>query len=45
MKKIYAVTDLGPGDGGKGSVVHKISCMKRARTILKVGGAQGRHGV
>lgn len=45
MKKIYAVTDLGPGDGGKGGVVHKISCMRKAHTILKVGGAQGSHGV
>lgn len=44
-KKIYVVTDLGPGDGGKGGVVHKISHMKRAHTILKVGGAQGSHGV
>lgn len=45
MKKIYVVTDLGPGDGGKGGVVHKISHMQRAHTILKVGGAQGSHGV
>ncbi len=44
-KKLYTVTDLGPGDGGKGGVVHKISHMKRAHTILKVGGAQGSHGV
>lgn len=44
-KKIYTVTDLGPGDGGKGGVVHKISTMLRAHTIVKVGGAQGRHGV
>lgn len=45
MKKIYIVTDLGPGDGGKGGVVHKISHLRRAHTILKVGGAQGSHGV
>lgn len=45
MKKIYTVTDLGPGDGGKGGVVHKISHLRRAHTILKVGGAQGSHGV
>jgi len=45
MKKLYTVTDLGPGDGGKGGVVHKISCMRKAHTILKVGGAQGSHGV
>jgi len=44
-KKVYTVTDLGPGDGGKGGVVHKISTMMRAHTIVKVGGAQGSHGV
>lgn len=44
-EKIYIVTDLGPGDGGKGGVVHKISTMTRAHTIVKVGGAQGSHGV
>src|SRR3989344_3256135 len=45
MKKNYIVTDLGPGDGGKGGVVHKISRLCQAHTILKVGGAQGSHGV
>lgn len=45
MKKIYVVTDLGPGDGGKGGVVHKISHMTSADTVLKAGGAQGSHGV
>lgn len=44
-EKIYIVTDLGPGDGGKGGVVHKISNMMHAHTIIKVGGAQGSHGV
>lgn len=43
--KVYVVTDLGPGDGGKGGVVHKISHMMRAHTIIKRGGAQGSHGV
>lgn len=43
--KVYVVTDLGPGDGGKGGVVHKISTMMRAHTIIKRGGAQGSHGV
>ncbi|MFA6042171.1 MAG: adenylosuccinate synthetase [Patescibacteria group bacterium] len=43
--KVYVVTDLGPGDGGKGGVVHKISTMQCAHTIIKVGGAQGSHGV
>ncbi len=45
MKKAYMVTDLGPGDGGKGGVVHKLAQMKKAHTIIKVGGAQGSHGV
>ena len=45
MKKLYMVTDLGPGDGGKGGVVHKIAHMQKAHTIVKVGGAQGSHGV
>ena len=44
-RKLYTVTDLGPGDGGKGGVVHKISSMARAHTVIKVGGAQGSHGV
>lgn len=43
--KVYVVTDLGPGDGGKGSVVHTISTLARAHTIIKRGGAQGSHGV
>lgn len=43
--KIYVVTDLGPGDGGKGGVVHKICKMMSAHTVVKVGGAQGSHGV
>lgn len=43
--KVYTVTDLGPGDGGKGGVVHAIAKMRRAHTIVKVGGAQGSHGV
>lgn len=43
--KVYVVTDLGPGDGGKGGVVHKIVTMMRAHTVIKRGGAQGSHGV
>lgn len=43
--KVYVVTDLGPGDGGKGTVVHKIATMMRAHTVIKRGGAQGSHGV
>ncbi|MEI6352824.1 MAG: adenylosuccinate synthetase [Candidatus Nomurabacteria bacterium] len=44
-KKIYTVTDLGGGDGGKGSVVHKICTTQNPHTVIKVGGAQGSHGV
>lgn len=43
--KVYVVTDLGPGDGGKGGVVHKLATMREAHTIIKRGGAQGSHGV
>ncbi|TSC71396.1 MAG: adenylosuccinate synthase [Parcubacteria group bacterium Gr01-1014_70] len=44
-KMTFIVTDLGGGDGGKGGVVHKICTMKKAHTVIKVGGAQGSHGV
>ncbi len=43
--KVYIVTDLGPGDGGKGGVVHKIATMTHAHTVIKRGGAQGNHGI
>lgn len=43
--KIIIVTDEGPGDGGKGGVVHKIATMMNAHTVIKVGGTQGSHGV
>lgn len=45
MEKIYVVTDLGPGDGGKGSIVHALSHKHNADIIIKRGGAQGSHGV
>lgn len=45
LEKIYIVTDLGPGDGGKGGVVHRISSLMKASCIIKRGGAQGSHGV
>ncbi|MBO7131945.1 adenylosuccinate synthetase [Candidatus Saccharibacteria bacterium] len=45
FEKIYVVTDLGPGDGGKGSIVHALSCKTDANIIIKRGGAQGSHGV
>lgn len=44
-RKIFAVTDLGPGDGGKGGVVHAIACATKPHTVIKIGGAQGSHGV
>lgn len=44
-KKLFTVADLGGGEGGKGSVKHKICCELNAHTILKTGGAQGSHGV
>ena len=44
-EKIYVVTDLGPGDGGKGTVVHKVCEKTGAHTVIKAGGAQGSHGV
>lgn len=43
--KVYIVTDLGSGDGGKGGVVHAVATAQRAHTIIKRGGAQGSHGV
>lgn len=45
VKKLFIVTDLGPGDGGKGGVVHKLATSQKAHTVVKVGGAQGSHGV
>jgi adenylosuccinate synthase len=44
-RKSYVVTDLGPGDGGKGGVVHCVAKKRRAHTIVKEGGFQGNHGV
>jgi adenylosuccinate synthase len=44
-KKIFTVTDLGGGDGGKGGVVHGVCVRMDAHTVIKVGGAQGSHGV
>ena len=45
FEKIFVVTDLGPGDGGKGGIVHALSCKYDASIIIKRGGAQGSHGV
>ena len=44
-EKAYVITDLGPGDGGKGGVVESVAHRVHARVILKEGGAQGSHGV
>lgn len=44
-KQAIVVTDLGGGDGGKGGVVHKLCTFKKSHTVIKVGGAQGSHGV
>lgn len=45
IDKIYLVTDLGPGDGGKGGVVHKIANTMNSSAVLKFGAGQGSHGV
>ena len=47
MNKVYIVTDFGPGDGGKGGIVHALSCAQddEVNLIIKRGGAQGSHGV
>ncbi len=45
LEQIYVVTDLGPGDGGKGGIVHALSLRIDASVVIKRGGAQGSHGV
>lgn len=45
LERIYVVTDLGPGDGGKGGIVHALSREIDASIVIKRGGAQGSHGV
>ncbi|MDO4747519.1 MAG: adenylosuccinate synthetase [Candidatus Saccharibacteria bacterium] len=45
MEKVIIVTDLGPGDGGKGSIIHSLARKEDASVIIKRGGAQGSHGV
>ena len=45
INKIYRVTDLGPGDGGKGGVVQALARKINASLVIKEGGAQGSHGV
>lgn len=43
--KVYVITDLGIGDGGKGTVVHKVATMTDASRVFKAGGFQGSHGM
>lgn len=45
LDTIYIITDLGPGDGGKGGIVHALSCRPNTSVVIKRGGAQGSHGV
>jgi adenylosuccinate synthase len=45
QKVAYTVTDLGPGDGGKGGTLHAICKRAKPHTVVKIGGAQGSHGV
>ncbi|MDO4507803.1 MAG: adenylosuccinate synthetase [Candidatus Saccharibacteria bacterium] len=45
IEKIYRVTDLGPGDGGKGGVVQALVEKVKASVVIKEGGAQGSHGI
>lgn len=43
--KIIVVSDLGQGDGGKGSIIHFLISQERPDAIIKFGGGQGSHGV
>ena len=45
IDKIYTVTDLGPGDGGKGSVIQSLCARFRPAVVIKEGGAQGSHSI
>ena len=45
IEKIYTVTDLGPGDGGKGSVIQSLCAKLHPAVVIKEGGAQGSHGI
>jgi adenylosuccinate synthase len=45
LQDIIVVTDLGPGDGGKGGIVHALAHKLDASVIIKRGGAQGSHGM
>lgn len=45
LQDIIVITDLGPGDGGKGGIVHALAHKLDASIVIKRGGAQGSHGV
>lgn len=45
MEKVTIITDLGPGDGGKGTIVHFLAHHYHPSIIIKRGGAQGSHGI
>lgn len=45
IEKIYTVTDLGPGDGGKGSVIQSLCSHLHPTIVIKEGGAQGSHSI
>lgn len=42
---IFIITDIGPGDGGKGSIIHTLTSKLKPSVIIKRGGAQGSHGI
>jgi adenylosuccinate synthase len=44
-RQVVTLTDLGPGDGGKGGALHALVGRLHPHTVVKVGGAQGSHGV
>ncbi|MBR5669603.1 adenylosuccinate synthetase [Candidatus Saccharibacteria bacterium] len=45
LNEVSIVTDLGPGDGGKGKVVNVFCNEDNISLVIKRGGAQGSHGV
>ncbi|MBI2473265.1 adenylosuccinate synthetase [Candidatus Uhrbacteria bacterium] len=45
VSNVIVPTDHGPGDGGKGGVVHRLCCDRRVHTVLKEGMFCGNHGI
>lgn len=45
MRKIYIITDLGPDNGGKGSISHALAQKVQADIVIKHGGLEGIHSV